>query len=137
MRVGGLEKLNHRILGPLHLAGHASAGIENHAERYGGILAGKRLDLFFRVAFEKLEVLFLQAGNKPVHGISNGDRHQHQIHSYFQRADVGIQGSGDDGLLGDLFRLCFIRRRGFAGLDVDIVQISLRPRRRRQSAAED
>ena len=91
LRIRRLEELDHRVFRALHLAGHASAGIEDHSQRDRSVLGGERSDLLRRIAFEKLEIRLVQAGHQPVHGIGNRHRDQHQIYVDFQRTHLRSQ----------------------------------------------
>src|ERR1019366_5164179 len=66
LRVGGFEELDHRLAGALDLAAHAAAHVKNHADRNRSVFAGESLDLLLVFAFEKVEVLAVEAGYKPV-----------------------------------------------------------------------
>jgi hypothetical protein len=92
LRIGGLEEFDHRIAGAVDLAAHAAAHVENHAERNRRILAGEGFDFLRFPAFEKIEILTVQAGDEPVHGIGDGDRHQDQIHIDFVGLSMRAQG---------------------------------------------
>ena len=143
LRIGSLEKLDHRIFRAVHFAAHASAGIEDHSQRHRRVLARERLDLLFCTAFEKLEVVLVQPGHQTVHRICNRHRHQHQIDRHFQGTRTRIQRCGNHALLRDFFRLRFLpfEQRRFVGRlcltgnDVDIVHIGLPHSRYRQAAS--
>ena len=83
LRVGGLEELDHSFAGAIDLAGHASAHVENHADRHRGVFAGERFDLLLVFAFENVEVLAIESRYQPVERIGDGDRHQHHVHVHF------------------------------------------------------
>src|ERR1700674_157941 len=66
LRVGGLEELDHRLAGALGLAAHAAAHIKNHPDRNRSVFPGESFDLLLVFAFEKVEVLAVEAGYQPV-----------------------------------------------------------------------
>src|SRR4029077_7534060 len=86
LRVCGFEKLNHRLFRPLDFADHATAAIEDHAQRNWSILAGERADLLRAITFEKLEVFLVETGPQPVQGVGDSHRNQHQLDIHLQRA---------------------------------------------------
>ena len=122
LRIRGLEELDHSIFRPVHLAAHASAGIEDHAQRYRSILARKCSNLLRTVAFEELEIRLVEARHQAVHGVGDRDRHQHQVHVDLQRAHAGGQPSGRRNQIG-LGRLgCFL---DFPRRNVYVVHVGL------------
>ena len=77
--------------GAFQFVAHASAHVEDHAQRDGSVFAGKMPDVFRLGTFKELKVVFLQTRDQPVHGISNCHVHQHQVHVYFHRRRVGLE----------------------------------------------
>src|SRR5208337_1784318 len=112
LRVGGLEEFAHRLAGALDLAAHAAAHVEDHADRNRSVFAGESLDLLLVFAFEKVEVLAVEAGYEPVQGIGDGHRHQDHVYIYFVGLGVGPERRIDVRP----FRSRWLN----AGLDVDV-----------------
>ena len=97
LRIGGAEELDHRLARLVDLVGHGTADVEDHAQRYGCVLAGEVANLLRLAVVGEREVLLLQSGHQPVHGIGDGYRNQHQVHVLAQRLGVGLQAGIDIG----------------------------------------
>src|SRR5579862_4808117 len=80
LRIGGFHELQDGISGANHLVVHAAAQVEDYPDRYWRVFSRKRLDGLEMVVLVDEEVLFFESGHKAIHRISNGQRHQHQVH---------------------------------------------------------
>ena len=80
LRIRGAQKLRQRLARAHKLRRHASAQIEDDANRQRRILAGEVLDRLPDVVVENLEIILLQPGHQPVHRIGHRHRHLHQVH---------------------------------------------------------
>src|SRR5450755_8055 len=89
--IGGLEEFHDRIARFIDLVGHRTADIEDHAQRYGSVLAGKVLDLLRLATVAEEKIVLLQPGHEPVHGVGDGHWHQYQVNVFADGLGVGFK----------------------------------------------